>query len=231
MEQICKNAPKQLCLSLQIISCCEFYQNENETETENETENESENETENENKSENVNVNSWNNYCYIRSNRKFKKYNSDSIGEVIYNENVIQLLHDLSIQIRHLQFSNLTFTDVEGDDILEVEGRYCIINTNKLVVFNKKTQYADFTYPISFGPFIANELSNINKIPTVNAIHKNSIIWSIGRMIVEYLFDEPDNDEKDKWSIMLNQMDQSGIIPILIRCLNPEPEKRMLLIF
>ena len=222
MEQICKNAPKQLCLSLQIISCCDFYQNENDNEN---------NENDNENDNENVNVNSWNNYCYIRSNRKFKKHNSDSIGEIISSENVVQLLHDLSIQIRHLHFSNLTFTDIEGDDILEVEGRYCIINTNKLIVFNKKTQYADFTYPISFGPFIANELSNINKIPTINAIHKNSIIWSIGRMIVEYLFDEPDSDENDKWTIMLNQMDQSGIIPILIRCLNPEPEKRMLLIF
>lgn len=216
MEQICQNAPKNFCLSLEQISCCDFFESENAVGSVDAV--------------DAVDVSYWNNYAYIRSNKHFQRYNNETIEDVINSEKNIQLLHDFSIQIRFLHNSGLTFTDVDGNDILEVDGRYCIINTNKLVMFDKKTKYANLTRPISFGIFKANELSNIKRLPAINAIHKNSVIWSIGRMIVEYLFDEPTGKETDKWCISLNKMNKTGIIPTLIRCLQSDPEQRMLLI-
>jgi hypothetical protein len=222
MEQICQNAPKDFCLSLQQISCCDFFESENAIDADDFVDADD--------VVGSVDISYWNNYAYIRSNKYFRRYDNETIEDVINSEKNIQLLHDFSIQIKFLHISGLTFTDVDGNDILEVDGRFCIINTNKLVMFDKKTKYANLTRPISFGVFKANELSNIKRLPTINAIHKNSIIWSIGRIMAEYLFDEPTGEEPDKWYISLNKMNKTGIIPTLIRCLHSDPEQRMLLI-
>lgn len=217
MEEICKDAPNQLCISLQLVSCCDYYQSENYGDGVN---------------GDGVNdSDSWEYYGYIRSNKQFQKHTNTSIEDVINSENLIQLLHDLSIQIRHLHISGFTFTDIDGDDILEVEGHYGIINVNKLIKFDKSTGYASLKYPISFGKFMAPELSNIKQLPAIDAIHKNSVIWSVGRMVVGVLFDEPDGEEKYKWLLSLSKINNNGVVPILIRCLNIEPSERMLLVF
>jgi len=241
MEEICKNAPKNFCISLEVVCCCDFYECESKLDE--------------------------NFYCYIRSNKFFTKHNSKTLNKIINSDSVIQLLHDISIQIRHLHMFGLSFTDVDENDILEVQGRFCIINTDKLIKFDKKTNYANLTHPILFGPFIANELSNINRIPANNAIHKNSVIWSIGKMIVYHL----DSGETAPHAVIsgntvphavisggsggsgdsgkccknnqllkeeshiellnkINEMDKSNITPILIRCLQLDPNERMLLI-
>lgn len=228
MEEICKNAPSQLCISLQLVSCCDYYQSENHG-------------------VDGVDGGSWEYYGYLRSNKMFQRHTNASIENVINSENLIQLLHDLSIQIRHLHISGFTFTDIDGDDILEVEGHYGIINVNKLIKFNKSTGYASLNYPISFGKFMAPELSNIKQLPAIDVIHKNSVIWSVGRMVVGVLFDEPDGEEKYKWLLSLsknyngndndnvndnvNDNINHGVVPILIRCLNIDPSERMLLVF
>lgn len=241
MEEICKNAPKNFCISLELVCCCDFYECESKLDE--------------------------NYYCYIRSNKFFTKHNSKTLNEIVNSESAIQLLHDISIQIRHLHIVGLSFTDVDENDILEVQGRFCIINTDKLIKFDKKTNYANLTHPILFGPFIANELSNINRIPANNAIHKNSVIWSIGKMIIHHLDSGNTvphavncqgsgesgksgntvphavisgkcckNNQllKEESHIELlnkiNEMDKSNITPILIRCLQLDPNERMLLI-
>jgi hypothetical protein len=264
MEEICKNAPKNFCISLELVCCCDFYECESKLDE--------------------------NYYCYIRSNKFFTKHNSKTLNEIVNSESAIQLLHDISIQIRHLHIVGLSFTDVDENDILEVQGRFCIINTDKLIKFDKKTNYANLIHPILFGPFIANELSNINRIPANNAIHKNSVIWSIGKMIVHHLDSgntvphavnsgESGNTVPHAVNIgntvphavisgntvphavnsgesrdsgvsgkccknnqllkeeshiellnKINEMDKSNITPILIRCLQLDPNERMLLI-
>ena len=261
MEEICKNAPKNFCISLELVCCCDFYECESKLDE--------------------------NYYCYIRSNKFFTKHNSKTLNKIVNSESAIQLLHDISIQIRHLHIVGLSFTDVDENDILEVQGRFCIINTDKLIKFDKKTNYANLTHPILFGPFIANELSNINRIPANNAIHKNSVIWSIGKMIIHHLDSgntvphavisgesgntvphavncQGSGDSgntvphavisgntvphavisgkccknnqllKEESHIELlnkiNEMDKSNITPILIRCLQLDPNERMLLI-
>lgn len=258
MEEICKNAPKNFCISLELVCCCDFYECESKLDE--------------------------NYYCYIRSNKFFTKHNSKTLNEIVNSESAIQLLHDISIQIRHLHIVGLSFTDVDENDILEVQGRFCIINTDKLIKFDKKTNYANLTHPILFGPFIANELSNINRIPANNAIHKNSVIWSIGKMIIHHLESGKTVPHAVKGRIVgedsgktvphavncqgsgesgksgntvphavisgkccknnqllkeeshiellnkINEMDKSNITPILIRCLQLDPNERMLLI-
>lgn len=168
----------------------------------------------------------------------------------------IQLLHDLSVQLSRLHRGGYTITDVDVGDIASIDGRFCIFNTAKLIKFDKKSCLGSLTFPPSFGNFVAPELRGIKRIPAMNVVHKNSVVWSVGMMYAKYVFgitcdcdNDNDNDngnDSDGDSghnnvigcdcahrqLNKNLYDDclSSLAPIVRRCVSAEPESRMLIV-
>lgn len=163
--------------------------------------------------------------------------NDDMNERVSCDFSPIQLLHDLAIQIGLLHKSGYTFTDVNGSDIIQVNGRYGIINPYKLISFDKTTGYGSICYPVKFGEFCAPELSNhqpITRLPAKNVVHKNSVIWSIGRLFAEVFIDE-DEECNNNYIKLLNTNNTTCshtlLLGIVKRCLHSNPMERKLLVF
>lgn len=220
MEVVCKDAIDELCISLKIVSCCDYYEdgfvfirNSNNRvvkrfDDERSLINHLENENENQNET---------NDLYVYGG----------------NKNIVMFLHDLTIQINYLHKKGYTFTDVDENDIIFIDGHYGIINSYKLIKFDKSTGLGSLNYPITFGNYKAPELSNITTIPAFNSIHKNSIIWSIGRIIYDVLFDN------EYINLLIKEIDNNetfincsgfNIFNVVKRCLFTDPVKRILLI-
>ena len=153
----------------------------------------------------------------------------------------IQLLHDLSVQLSRLHREGYTVTDVDICDIAHVEGRFCICNGDKLVKIDRNRGYGTLTFPPSFGKFVAPELRCVRQIPAIDAVHKNSAVWSIGMMFATYVLNvecvcEGGSDESAcdcvYYQIKNNFYDDvlSSIAPVICRCVHSSPESRMLIV-
>lgn len=231
MEVICEDANNDFCASLELVSCCDFHED---------------------------------GVAYVRKEKSVKRFvdEYDMVDGVVYSvisrlngedycresdevccrllmNEPIQLLHDISIQLANLHRSGYTFIDVDIDDIIEVNGRFCIANTSKLISFDKNNGYATLQFPPSFGRFKAPELNNVTHIPAIDVVHKNSAIWSIGRMFAYFVFGidrkNIQTDEKSDDEYVYNEFCYGGysgsvLFTIIKRCLHPDPKSRLLLV-
>ena len=153
----------------------------------------------------------------------------------------IQLLHDLSVQLSRLHREGYTVTDVDICDIANVDGRFCLCNGSKLIAFSRNSGYGTLTFPPLFGKFVAPELRCVRQIPAIDAVHKNSAVWSIGMMFATYVLNvecvcEGGSDESAcdcvYYQIKSNVYDDvlSSIAPVVRRCVHSSPESRMLIV-
>ena len=153
----------------------------------------------------------------------------------------IQLLHDLSVQLNRLHREGCTVTDVDICDIAHVDGRFCLCNGDKLVKIDRISGHGTLTFPPSFGKFAAPELRGIRQIPAIDAVHKNSAVWSIGMMFATYVLNVEcvceggsDGSACDcvYYQIKNNAYDDivSSIAPVVCRCVHSSPESRMLIV-
>lgn len=248
MEVICNDASEVFALSLRMVSCCDYYEDNVVFIREKKSKND---------KNVIKRFDDCNDCNYCDNNVSgLVKHLSNSILDGSQKQ-LIQFIHDMTMQIKYLHKNGLTFTDIDGNDILSVYGRYCIVNTYKLIPFDKKTGYGSLRFPVSFGKYAAPELSCISTIPAINAIHKNSVIWSIGRIVFDsvWLFDNDDNDNFgssnvqscegiidetiitddlfdnyfDKFDVSCSSND-SIVLNFVKRCLWIEPKKRIMVI-
>lgn len=220
MEVICQDAVDELCISLKTVYCCDYYED---------------------------GVGFIRNSDNSTHTRVVKRFDTDaeqkSFIQHINNfgvkdcvephthKNITTFLHDLTIQINYLHKKGYTFTDIDENDIIFIDGHYGITNSYKLIKFDKISGFGTLNYPITFGNYKAPELSNITSIPASNIIHKNSVVWSIGRIICDVLFD------KDNIDLLIKEVNSdetfincSGfyIFNVVKRCLFTDPVKRLL---
>lgn len=224
MKVICEDASAKFCQSLEIVGCCDFYDG---------------------------------GVAYVNDDKTVRRFADEYevidgvVRSMVCNGTTckdlccrllmrepIQLLHDLSIQMGRLHRDGLSFTDVDICDIVCVDGRFCIANTQKVVEFNRDTGYGTLTFPPDFGRFRAPELWGISVIPAVDAFHRNSAVWSIGMMFANYVFginyDDGSGDVEisdrvyEKLSSRLYK--PTSIVNIIKRCLHPVPSARMLIV-
>lgn len=247
MEEICCNINPIFAKSMELVSCCDYYED---------------------------------GFVFIRTGRfgadynthnqiikrfdddisLFNHFNSNNTHETsgahdnndIDDKNLINFIHDMTIQINYLHKHGLTLTDVDVSDIIFINGHYCIKNTYNLITFDKKTGYGDLNFPITFGKYKAPELSNIDNIPAINMIHKNSVVWSIGMIVFNALFDDDDDSScsssyysgssdssyysdssysnDDNYISGLSNSDDDLFFNFVKRCLWFNPSKRVMMI-
>jgi hypothetical protein len=166
---------------------------------------------------------------------------NELFGRLLMRE-PIQLLHDISVQLARLHREGYTVTDVDICDIANVNGRFCLRNDDKLVKLNGGGKsWGTLTFPPSFGKFAAPELRGVKQIPAIDAVHKNSAVWSIGMMFAKYVLNvecvcEGGSDESAcdcvYYQIKNNSYDDivSSIAPVISRCVHSSPESRILIV-
>ena len=224
MEVVCEYADDTFCRSLEATGCCDYYED---------------------------------GVAYVNKGRSVKRFIDEydvvdgvvhSVGGSLCDSGLgkcelysrilmrepVQLLHDLSIQICRLHRDGMTLTDVEFTDIACIDNRFCLHNASKVVKFDRRTSRGTLTFPPVFGPFAAPELSSVTQIPAVNAIHKTSAIWSIGMMFACYVFgmdgDDGDDGESPYSLLKSGRYTPSSIVPVICRCIHPDPDARMLIV-
>ena len=146
----------------------------------------------------------------------------------------IQLLHDISIQLLRMHRDCLTFTDIDIGDIAAIDGHYCVLNTEKVVTFERETGYGSLLSPVRMGMFKAPELKDIVVIPAVDAVHKNSAIWSIGMMFARCVLGIRGDDGMGGDTVYEQLCSRlyglSPVVSIVRRCVHPVAQDRMLLV-
>lgn len=228
MKVICENACVEFCQSLEIVGCCDFYDGD---------------------------------VAYVNDDKSVRRFadeyevidgivhsmvemqvgggardsmlNKELCSKILMRE-PIQLLHDLSIQLGRLHRDGLSFTDVDVCDIVCVDGRFCIANTRKIVKIDRDTGYGTLLFPPDFGRFRAPELIGLSVIPAVDAVHRNSVVWSIGMMFAHCVFGISYDDGLD-YDAVYEELSSRlykpiSIVSVIKRCVHPVPTARMLIV-
>lgn len=159
----------------------------------------------------------------------------------------IQLLHDLSIQLRRLHSECVTFTDIDISDIAVVDGHFCVIAVDKLVGFDKESGCGTLFSPVAMGRFKAPEMCDVTAIPAVDAVHRNSAVWSIGMMFARCVFGirsgdtcccddagcgsgSSDSSDSIYDALSSRMFGTSQLVAIVRRCVHPVSASRMLIV-
>lgn len=152
------------------------------------------------------------------------------------SSHIIQLLHDISIQLRFLNNRLYTFTDVELDDIFYISGHYVIVSSEKLVEFDKTSNWVTLYRPIQLGTHLAPEIPECRRLPMDQACHKKSVLWSLGSLLahrltgLSFVRQTAKEASQNEWESELRKLGSSSVGLALRRCLAVKPEERMLIV-
>jgi len=148
---------------------------------------------------------------------------------------ILCLIQSLSFQIKWFESNNLTFLGWNLEDIIVIDDFYFFISTNKFLQpfhFHLGMDFIELFIPCEKPYFSSPEIVNINKLPA--SIHYKSCYYSLGLLIVfcsfgEYLLKGNDIPSKERQENILKPIYLSKLYWFLQRCLQDEPEKRILL--
>ena len=145
---------------------------------------------------------------------------------------VLCLIQSLSFQIKWFESNNLTFLGWNLEDIIVIDNFYFFIATNKFLQPFLGIDAIELFVPYEKPYFSSPEIININKLPA--SIHCKSCYYSLGLLIVfcffgEYLLKGNDIPSKESIELVLKPIYLSKLYWFLQRCLQYEPEKRILL--
>ena len=141
------------------------------------------------------------------------------------------IIQSISYQIEWFEKKNLTFLGWNMHDIIVINNFYFFIATNSFIQpirFDKIELFVPYEKPYFSSP----EIVNVNKLPSY--IHFKSCYYSLGLFIVfgllnQFLLKGNDIPSQEHIKDVLKPFRFTKIYWFLLRCLQDEPEQRILL--
>jgi hypothetical protein len=142
--------------------------------------------------------------------------------ERIFYEDAMKFFFNMKAQLEALEKQDLTIAAFDLDDIIVLnDEQYIYVNQEKIVKRINHEQF-ELVHPIKKNRFLPAELKNASlpaKLPYQTSF------YSLGAVITFSLT----NDTQDNYIKALESIEQTPLYWALLRCLEPNPKERFLL--
>ena len=156
--------------------------------------------------------------------KSFKKFMSKNIN--ISYENSLKIIISLTNQFQYLLSHNKCFYQYVIENIIVIDNLKFIYLSNEDLMNLSDSNKLSFIKPFSRNGLISPEILNIISIPS--EINFKSIYYSLGCLIIYFLFNKKINHHDDLNEI-LKPIEGTKLSGLILRCLSQEVERRTII--